>query len=174
MARKVNVIASDGGSIALNARNLEMTGESLLLAGIDSGLGSDTSQAGNISVNATGAINLNNRSVIANLVQSEARGQGGNVNISASTLRLEGGAQIATATSGAGKAGDLSVDAQDVQLIGTTADGQFLSGLAASALPNSTGDAGDLTIKTNTLLVRDGAQVGTATFGAGKGGDFER
>jgi large exoprotein involved in heme utilization and adhesion len=44
--------------------------------------------------------------------------------------------------------------------------------LRASAQPNSTGDAGDLTIKTNTLLVRDGAQVLTATFGAGKGGNL--
>jgi filamentous hemagglutinin family protein len=169
---QVNVIASDGGSIALNARNLEMTGESLLLASIDSGLGSDTSQAGNISVNATGAINLNNRSQIANLVQPEARGQGGDVNISASTLRLEGGAQVNTNTSGAGKAGSLNVETQDVQLIGTTADGQLSSALRAAVLPNSTGNAGDLTIKTNTLLVRDGAQIGTGTFGAGKGGNL--
>jgi large exoprotein involved in heme utilization and adhesion len=59
-----------------------------------------------------------------------------------------------------------------VQLIGTSADGRFASGLFASAQPNSTGDAGDLTIKTNTLLVRDGAQVLTGTFGAGKGGNL--
>jgi len=166
---QVNVIASDGGSIAVNARNLEMTGVSVLYAGIDSGLGSDNSKAGNIAVNATGAINLND-SEIANQVQPEAKGQGGDVNISASTLRLEGGAQIGAGTFGVGNAGSLSVDAQDVQLIGRTADSQFSSALAATAQPNSTGDAGNLTIKTNTLLVRDGAQIGTATLGAGKGG----
>jgi large exoprotein involved in heme utilization and adhesion len=164
----VNVTASDGGSIAVNARNLEMTGESVLLAGIDRGLGSDNSKAGNISVNATGAIILNNESEIGNRVQEEANGQGGDVNISASSLRLEGGAEITATISGAGKAGALSVDAQDVQLIG----GQNSTGLFASAEPNSTGDAGDLTIKTNTLLMRDGAQVGAGTFGAGNGGDL--
>jgi large exoprotein involved in heme utilization and adhesion len=169
---QVNVIASDGGSIALNVRNLEMTGKSYLYAGIDRGLGSDNSKAGNISVNATGAINLNNRSEIANQVQEEANGQGGDVNISASTLRLEGAAQVLTVTSGAGKAGSLSVDAQDVKLIGISADSQSSSRLSASANRNSTGDAGDLTLKTNTLLVRDGAQVGAGTFGAGKGGDL--
>jgi filamentous hemagglutinin family protein len=169
---QVNVLASDGGSIAVNARNLEITGQSVLLAGIESGLGSDNSQAGNIAVNATGAITLNNESAIGNEVQSEARGQGGNVSIRAKTLRIEGGAQVLTETFGAGEAGNLSVDAQNVQLIGTSADGRFRSGLSASANPNSTGDAGDLTIKTNTLLVRDGAVVSTATFGEGKGGDL--
>jgi large exoprotein involved in heme utilization and adhesion len=169
---QVNVLASDGGSIAVNARNLEITGQSVLLAGIESGLGSDNSKAGNIAVNATGAITLNNESAIGNEVQSEARGQGGNVSIRAKTLRIEGGAQVLTETFGAGEAGNLSVDAQNVQLIGTSADGRFRSGLSASANPNSTGDAGDLTIKTNTLLVRDGAVVSTATFGEGKGGDL--
>ncbi|MEH2224455.1 S-layer family protein [Nostoc sp.] len=167
----VNVIAGDGGSIAVNARNLEMTAESALFAGIDSGLGSDNSQAGNISVHATGAINLNN-SQIFNYVQPEARGQGGDVNISASTLRLEGGAQIGTSTFGTGKGGNLSVDAQDVQIIGTSADSQFRSALLAEALPNSTGDAGDITLRTNTLLVRDGAEVSASIAGAGKGGNL--
>ncbi|WP_158054934.1 two-partner secretion domain-containing protein [Scytonema sp. HK-05] len=168
---QVDVTASDGGSIAVNARNLEITEESELFAGIESGLGSDKSKAGNIEVNATGAINLNNKSSIANQVLEEASGQGGDVNISASTLRVEGGAQVGAATFGVGKGGNLRVDAQDVQLVGESADGRG-SGLFASAEPNSTGDAGDLTIKTNTLVVGDGAQVGTGTFGAGKGGSL--
>ncbi|MEH1940494.1 MAG: filamentous hemagglutinin N-terminal domain-containing protein [Nostoc sp.] len=166
----VDVKAAGGGSIAVNARNLEMKGGSFLQAEIDSGNGSDN-KAGNITVNATGAINLNNAAII-NLVRSQANGQGGDVNISASTLQVEAGAQISTITSGVGKAGNLSVDAQDVQLIGGSADGQSASSLFAGTQPNSTGDAGNLTIKTNTLLVRDGAQVSTITSGAGKGGNL--
>ncbi|MBW4595496.1 MAG: filamentous hemagglutinin N-terminal domain-containing protein [Brasilonema angustatum HA4187-MV1] len=167
----VNVRSGGGGSIAVNARNLEMTGGSFLRAGIGEGLGTVGTQAGNISVNATEAINLNN-SFIFNQVLSGANGQGGDLNVSASSLRLEGGAVVDASTYGAGKGGNLRVDAQDVQLIGTSADGQTGSGLAATAQPNSTGDAGDLTIRTNTLLVRDGAQVFTGTFGAGKGGSL--
>jgi filamentous hemagglutinin family protein len=166
----VRVTADNGGSIAVNARNLEMTGESSLVLGIESGLGSDNSKAGNIEVNATGAISLDNVSQIANQVRREANGQGGDVNISASTLQVKGGSQVSTGTFGAGKGGNLTIDAQDVQVIGGNAD-QPPSGLFASAEPNS-GDAGDLTIKTNTLLVRDGALVVTSTFGAGKGGDL--
>ena len=169
---QVNVYAGDGGSIAVTARNLEMTGASLLYAGIESGLSSDNSKAGDISLNATGAINLSNRSEIGNLVQPQANGQGGDVNISASTLRLEGGARAYTGTLGEGKAGSLSIDAQDVQLIGRNADGRIGSNLLAVAATGSTGDAGDLTIKTNTLLVRDGAEVNAGTFGAGRGGSL--
>ncbi len=164
-------VTGDGGSIAVNARNLEMTAGSYLFAGIESRLGSNNSKAGNISVNATGVINLNNRSLISNLVLPEANGQGGDVNISANTLRVEGGALVSTSTSGAGKGGNLTVDAQDVQLIGRSADGRVGSGLYADAA-NSTGDAGDLTIKTNTLLVRDGAAVRSNTSGSGKGGSL--
>lgn len=66
----------------------------------------------------------------------------------------------------------MTIDAQDVQLIGTSKNGQFPSGLFTSAQPNSTGNAGDLTIKTNTLLVKDGARVNAGTFGAGNGGSL--
>jgi large exoprotein involved in heme utilization and adhesion len=97
-------------------------------------------------------------------------GDAGDLTIKTNTLLVRNGAQVGTGTFSAGKGGDLSVDAQDVQIIGTSADGGFPSGLFASVNPNSTGDAGDLTIKTNTLLVRDGAQILTATFGTGKGG----
>ncbi|MBW4629469.1 MAG: S-layer family protein [Brasilonema octagenarum HA4186-MV1] len=168
---EVNVRSGGGGTIAVNTRNLEMTGRSFLRAGIGEGLGTVGTQAGDISINATGAINLNN-SLINNDVQSGANGQGGDVSISASSLRLEGGAAVSASILGAGKGGNLRVDAQDVQLIGRSADGQTSSGLLASANQNSTGDAGDLTIKTNTLLVRDGAVVSAGTFGAGKGGNL--
>ncbi|BBD66022.1 filamentous hemagglutinin outer membrane protein [Nostoc commune NIES-4072] len=167
----VYVEADGGGSIAVNARNLEMTGGSFLQAGIESGNGSDNSKAGNITVNATGAINLNN-GYIVNQVQEEANGQGGDVNISASTLQVEAGSYVSTATRGKGKGGNLSVDAQDVQLIGTSANGNSPSALGTSAREESTGDAGNLTINTNTLLVGDGARVSTATRGKGKGGNL--
>ncbi|WP_073635297.1 two-partner secretion domain-containing protein [Scytonema sp. HK-05] len=168
----VNVRAGNGGSIAVNARNLEMTAESSLSAGIESRLGSSNTKAGNIEVNATGVINLNNGSRIANDVRPEGNGQGGDVNISASTLQVSGGAQVGAVTFGEGKGGNLTVNAQDVQTISRSVDNRVASGLFTSAERNSTGDAGDLTIKTNTLLVRDGAQVAASTFGAGKGGSL--
>ncbi|PSB49158.1 hypothetical protein C7B80_02880 [Cyanosarcina cf. burmensis CCALA 770] len=169
----VDVTASAGGSIAVNARNLEMTEGSYLFAGIEGGLASENSKAGNIDINATGAIYLNNESIIANQVLPGANGQGGDVNISASSLRLEGGAQINTITFGAGKGGNLTVNASsEVQLIGTSKDSQFSSSLTTSAQSNSTGNAGDLNLETPSLQLEGGAQVSAATFGAGNGGSL--
>ncbi|BAZ50057.1 hypothetical protein NIES4103_26710 [Nostoc sp. NIES-4103] len=167
----IYVLADDSGSIAVNARNLEMTTGSLLYMGIDAGLGFENSKAGNIEVHATGTINLNNGGLITNQVVAEANGQGGDVNLSANRLQVESGAQVGVGTFGSGKGGNLTVDAQDIQIIGRSADG-YASGLFASAETNSTGDAGNLTINTNTLLVKDGARVSAATYGSGKAGNL--
>ena len=165
----VDVGAGDGGSIAVNAVNFKMTGRSILATGIRSGLGFNNSEAGDIDINTTGTINLNESSIF-NQVQPEASGQGGNVNVSANTLKLEGGAQINVNTYSSGRGGTLSVDAFDVQLVGTRANGQP-SGFFVST-SGSTGDAGDVLIKTNNLLVKDGAVVDTTTTGSGKGGNL--
>lgn len=71
----VNVRAGGGGSIAINAQNLNLAGKSSLRAGIDSGLGSIGFVAGNVEINATGSINLND-SFIANAVLPTAVGKG--------------------------------------------------------------------------------------------------
>ncbi len=104
--------------------------------------------------------------------QPNSTGDAGDLTIKTNTLLVQDGSQVGAATFGSGKGGNLTVDAQDVQLIGTSADPQFVSGLGASAQPNSTGDAGDLTIKTNTLLVQDGAGVGVQSFGTGTAGNM--
>ncbi|MBD2729726.1 filamentous hemagglutinin N-terminal domain-containing protein [Nostoc sp. FACHB-892] len=171
----VSVVAGDGGSIAVNARNFEMTGESQLFAGIGRGLGSNSSKAGNISVNAAITMNLYGRSRITNQVLPEANGQGGDVNISASSFRLEDRVQVSTITSGAGKgkAGNLTVNAQNVQIIGTTTLANNRDRpISLLTLSNSAGDAGNLTIKAGTLLLRDEALVVATTLGEGKGGNL--
>jgi filamentous hemagglutinin family protein len=169
----VDVTAGGGGSIGVNAFNLTMTQESELLAGIGSGRGSVDTVGGNIEINATGAIDLTDESYISNDVLRGAKGQGGDVYITTSQLRVSGGAAVSAGTRGEGNGGNLTVNAdQDVQLIGTTADGQDSSVLGAAASPGSSGNAGDVTINTGTLLVRDGAQVGVSTFGERDGGNL--
>jgi filamentous hemagglutinin family protein len=109
----VNVHAGGGGSIAINARSLNMTGESTgLRAGIQSGLGSVDSKAGDIEINATEAINLNG-SFIVNRVQARGVGNGGNVNITTRSLSVTNGAALSTITLGQGNAGDVNIVADD-------------------------------------------------------------
>jgi filamentous hemagglutinin family protein len=166
----VIVAAEDSGSIAVNARNLEMTEESFLLAGIDTGLGSEQSRGGNIDINIADAIALKDGSRISNLILTEARGQGGDININTNSLLLETGAKINGSTFGEGSAGNLNVYADDVQVIGEFRYNQSFSSLATSAY--ATGNGGDLNINTNTLLIKDGAEMGTGTFSEGDSGNL--
>ncbi|MEO1187414.1 MAG: hypothetical protein AAFX46_23335, partial [Cyanobacteria bacterium J06636_27] len=104
--------------------------------------------------------------------QPNSTGDAGNLTITTNSLLVKDGAQVLASNFEEGKGGNLTIDAVDIQLIGTTKDGQIISGLLASSEANSTGDAGNLTITTNSLLAKDGAQVSASTFGKGKGGNL--
>jgi filamentous hemagglutinin family protein len=96
-------------------------------------------------------------------------GRGGNLTIKSDHLKLVDGAQIASSTFGAGDAGELNVTAQDIEAIG---EGEFPSGLFASAQEGSSGQGGNLTIKSDRLRVADGAEIFSGTFGAGDAGEL--
>jgi large exoprotein involved in heme utilization and adhesion len=129
-------------------------------------------KGGNLRVDATD-VQIIGRSGLSASAQRNSTGDAGDSTIKTNTLLVKDGAQVSAATFGSGKGGNLRVDATDVQIIGTTADGQFASGLfTASAEPNSTGNAGDLTIETNTLLVQDGARVSVESLGTGTAGNM--
>jgi filamentous hemagglutinin family protein len=90
---------------------------------------------------------------------------GGSIQVQGRNVTLTDGSVISTATSGAGKGGNLIINASDsVQVIGTSADG-LPSSLFARANSTATGEAGDIKITTPTLLVQDGAFVTTSTRG---------
>ncbi len=72
----VDVTAGDGGSIAVNARNLDILGGSVLRAGIRQGLGSVGTQAGDVDIDATGSVTLSGSNIF-DIVQSGAVGKGG-------------------------------------------------------------------------------------------------
>jgi large exoprotein involved in heme utilization and adhesion len=108
-------------------------------------------------------------------------GDAGKVTITTDELLIQDGAEVSAATWGAGKGGSLTVNAKRVQLIGLgsplgtgncPANPFCPSGLFTYARRNTTGDAGDLTIHTEQLLVRDGAHISVYTSGAGKGGSL--
>ncbi|BAZ16735.1 hypothetical protein NIES4071_86130 [Calothrix sp. NIES-4071] len=168
----VDARAGNGGSIAINARNLEITGKSQVLAGIQNGLGTDNSKAGNIDINATETIFLQD-SYIYNLVGKNTKAQGGDINIKTNTLRLEDGGQVGTSTSGAGRSGNVGIDAGIIKVVGVSSDGSGGSAIATQTEPTATGAAGDLIIKTDQLLAQNGGFVSVSTSGTGTGGNLK-
>ena len=97
----VNVRAGGGGFININANNLELTGASLFLAGIDTGLGFPEAQADNISINtnnifATGDSEIRNENL--------GIGNAGDIKITTGTLEFTEGSAIVASTFGQGNA----------------------------------------------------------------------
>ncbi len=102
----------------------------------------------------------------------------GDLTVNAGELIVADGAQISATTSGRGAGGNLTVNADVIEINGISSDGQFLSGLITSAslliVSGLTGNApaGDLTINTRRLSVRNGAQVSAATGSGGIAGNL--
>jgi len=162
---EVNVRADGGGSIAINAQNVNLLGESKLRAGIASGRNATYIQTGDININATGSVNLTENSFISNAVVSGGVGNGGSVNITTGSLSVTNGAQLSATTSGQGNAGSLNINAPDSV--------SFDRGSAFSYVnPLAVGNGGNINITTGTLYVANGAQLITSTSGKGNAGDI--
>jgi large exoprotein involved in heme utilization and adhesion len=169
----VDASGAGGGVVRVTGRRITLTNGSNIEA---STLGSQP--GGSSVVNASESVELRGISTdsqvssgLYTFVYSGATGSGGDLTINTGTLLVRDGAVVGAGTFGQGNGGKLTVNAsQQVQLIGTSADGQSVSGLFAEARSGTSGKAGDLTINTGTFLARDGAQVSAATFGEGDGG----
>ncbi len=120
--------------------------------------------AGNITVLASELVELtgsssdgkNTSSLIAGT--SIGTGDAGDVTIETERLLIRDGAEVlAGSVLSEGQAGGITVKAQDVEIIGTTPDGQSRSSLKAGTIGG--GDAGDVTIETGRLRLKDGAEI---------------
>jgi filamentous hemagglutinin family protein len=170
----VDASGEGGGDVQVRTRQLTLTDGSQIEA---STLGSG--QGGSLVVNAQESLEIIGTTADGQFgsglyaqVFPRATGTGGNLTVDTNVLLVRDGGVISVATVGQGRGGNLTVNAsKEVQLIGT-ANGRFPSGVSASSQPGATGEAGDLTINTGRLLVRDGAQVSAGTFAAGNGGNL--
>ncbi|MBD2777127.1 filamentous hemagglutinin N-terminal domain-containing protein, partial [Iningainema tapete] len=159
---RVYVEAAGGGSIAVNAQNLDISGRSVLSAGIRRGLGSFGAVAGDIALNAIGEIKIVGSGVF-NIVQSQADGNTGKIDITATSLRLSDGSLLQASTSGQGDAGSVIIDARG--------NVSFNNGFALSTVQRTgKGKGGDIRISAESLYVTNGAQLQASTSGQGDAG----
>jgi large exoprotein involved in heme utilization and adhesion len=136
---------------------------------------SSTGNAGNITINASDSVTLSGNapdgrgSALSAL--TEGSGDGGVITITTRQLTLQDGAEIITAATGEGNAGNITINASDsVTLSGSTPDGKLSTNVSTFTLGN--GNAGDITITTGQLTLQDGAFVSTNTSTEGKGGNI--
>ena len=149
-------------------------------------------QGGNLTVKATESVEIGGISgVLASGIQvssflsadTYSSNKGGDIYISTSVLTLRNGGVISTGSLNAGNAGNIIIDAQRLEIIGTTNTGGFNSiiqaaaGLASASAsgqinPNSTGNAGELNVKVDRLVLRNGAALSVRALGTGRAGNL--
>ncbi|MDZ8264711.1 S-layer family protein [Nostoc sp. ChiQUE01b] len=98
--------------------------------------------------------------------RSRGNGSAGNLTINTGQLIVGNSGQIFTGSSNQGKPGEIKVNAADFVQLSDAGSGLFTINAKGA------GNAGNLTINTKRLSVRDGAQVLTSTMGNGSGGNL--
>jgi filamentous hemagglutinin family protein len=167
----VDTIFSDGGSIDVTARNINILNRSVLSAGIFFYLGTSTSQSGDITLNATDTVNVDGFSAIQNAVFSGASGNGGNIQIDTGSLFITNFGIIQALTEGRGNAGSVRIRAQNrVLLAGGNQAGTQRSAVLSRVFQDGQGNGGDIDITARSLEVIDRAALDASTFGRGNPG----
>nr|MDZ8287318.1 filamentous hemagglutinin N-terminal domain-containing protein [Nostoc sp. ChiSLP01] len=163
----VSVQAQDKGSIAINAQNLDIFGGSALVAGIGEDLGTVSSQAGDITLNATQVVKVRESSRISNFVDFNATGNSGNLIVTSKSLFVTDRSRLQTNIFGQGNAGNIIINARDsISLSGESA---FISRLEEGGK----GKSGDIRITTNFLSLSNGGQLIASTRGKGDAGSVD-
>jgi filamentous hemagglutinin family protein len=144
-----NNVTANGSSINISAKNLDVLNSGAKMnnqpAALDAGLevnsGLQTKAAGDININATGKVSINN-AVIKNTLRSGSEGNIGGIKIQAGTLDIKNNSAISSQTSGRGNAGNIDLKTSGgINLINNS--------LIASDNSEQTapGNAGDINIK---------------------------
>ena len=133
---------------------------------------SSTTDTGEITIEATNLI-MSEGAGIFIFIEPDATGNGGNIDIDVEQLELRDASQIGSGIFGAGDGSDITVNATSIDASGETPDGLATSLITSVVIPGGTGNAGNISVETETLRFRDGAQIFTGTFGEGNAGNLD-
>jgi filamentous hemagglutinin family protein len=157
--------AGNGGAITLDVGTLTLNDGAFIstAAWYDSqGNGGDLTINAREAVRITGINDQGEPSALSADALDGSTGNAGAIRVRTPVLTLSDGGAIQSATLGLGDAGVIALDASTL-----TVD----SGAYISTSTWGSRDAGKITLQIDTLTLT-GGEIGTATFGAGQGGDL--
>ncbi|MEH2421371.1 MAG: S-layer family protein [Nostoc sp.] len=165
----LDISGVNAGSVQVQGQQIQFTDGSLVLAQNFGNL-----PGGDIRFQATEAIDLigtTSDAKISSGVRNEAFGIGASGNISVVTprLTLKQGATLNNLTFGAAPSGNIQIDGMAVDISGFS---PINPGVASyiNTTTLGTGNAGNVFINGNSLVVSSGASLSSATFGSGSSG----
>lgn len=168
-ASRATIAGNGGDAIQVQARRVSLSDGSQLDANT-----TGSAPGGSLSVNATESITLSGQTPDNNtpsglVARTGGTGQAGAIALTTKQLSVLDRATISTATFSSGNGGNIGIQATDqVEIAGS--DESIGSSVGADAQPGTSGNSGNVSIRTGTFIVRDGGQVGASSFGSGNAG----
>ncbi|NJN61311.1 MAG: S-layer family protein [Coleofasciculaceae cyanobacterium RL_1_1] len=106
------------------------------------------------------------------MVNAENIGTSGNLTVETQTLTILGGSELNLAVKESGIGGNLDIQAETIRVEGI--GGFRPSSINTNSLTDTTTDAiaGDVRIQANTINLADGGEIGSTNRGAGQGGSI--
>jgi large exoprotein involved in heme utilization and adhesion len=166
----------DAGNLEITTKRLTIESVGQISTATDST--ESTGDAGNLTINASDEIRVSGESLDGEefsrlTTRTESSGDAGNLTINTGNLVIENGAQVSSGnndSTSTGNAGNLIVNAlNEVRVSGVSSGGNVLSRLTTRTLGE--GNAGDLTINTDNLIIENGGQVSSETLDSSKIGN---
>ena len=157
------------GSIAINANNIDLQSGSNIQAGIDAGFELVAAQAGDITLNATGNILIDDGR-IANEVAEQGIGNGGNINLTGRSLFLDNGVIFSTNSVGQGNTGSIIINASETFSYDGAGNSEET---VISATLLGTGNGGKIAIDAPRVSLSNDATIVSHAFGRGNAGNIE-
>jgi filamentous hemagglutinin family protein len=176
-AAKINADGVGGGRIQIHGKQVTIDGLSSITAstsGVINGKGILIQGSDGITIAGSDPASATVTNIGTD-VKAGATGNGGEIRLITPNLKIQDGARVRTRVYGAGKGGSVIVQADKVEILRDTTDGngsRFASTLAANTEDGSQGHGGNVEITAKTVLIQDGAELRASARGSGDGGNI--
>jgi large exoprotein involved in heme utilization and adhesion len=180
------------GDITVDTKRLSLSGGSAFTLGTGVLVGrflfsQNGGPAGDLTVRASESVEIagisqlltsGNQNASALTSGTLSSSPGGNIRVDTPRLTVRDGGIISTSSLGTGNGGDITINADRIEVSGTGNNGLFVSAIDASvgkvfgSNPDATANAGELNLNARQLSVRDGATVTVQATGTGRAGNI--
>jgi filamentous hemagglutinin family protein len=164
--------AGASGNIIFTGRNLILTNAANLFTrtfSFSGGKGGDIQVTASESVNLDGFFVPEDQAAVLLVGYTFGSAPGGNIQVTAPQVIVRNGSALSVATFVAGSSGNLSIDADVVEVSGVK-NASVFANISTGTL--AFGAGGDLDIQTRQLTVSDGATVNVLNTGIGSSGSL--
>ncbi len=167
-------LALIGSNVVLNGGNVTIPQGRVELWSVNQGEVTLEHNNGKLQLQPTSGINYGDIDLLNAASVDTSGNSGGSIQVRGNNVTVQDGSVIFTDTLGNGSGGKLTVTAtESLKISGTSSNGQIFSGLLADVATGATGTGGNLIVETQRLLVTDGGQLSSGTFGFGDAGALQ-